>query len=42
MQRHICVLDRAASGRRVKERVFEGKTPGMTVEQANLTFAGKN
>jgi site-specific recombinase XerD len=34
VQRHVCVLNPAASVKGVKEQVMEGKTPEITVDQA--------
>jgi site-specific recombinase XerD len=34
VQRHVCVINPAASARGVKETVMEGKTPEITLEQA--------
>ena len=34
VQRHVCILNPAASVKGVKEQVIEGKTPEITLEQA--------
>lgn len=39
VQRHVVVLNPAASVRGVKDQVIEGKTPEMTLEQARTLFA---
>lgn len=39
VQRHVCVLNPAASVRGIKEQVIEGKTPQITVEQARKLLA---
>ena len=34
VNRHVCILNPAASVKGVKEQVVEGKTPEITIEQA--------
>ena len=39
VNRHVCILNPAASVRGVKDQVIEGKTPEITVEQARTLLA---
>ena len=39
VNRHVCVLNPAASVKGVKEQVIEGKTPEITIEQARTLLA---
>src|SRR3954453_789152 len=39
MQRHVVILNPAASVRGVKDRVIEGKTPEISIEQARTLLA---
>ncbi len=38
MNRHVCILNPASSVRGVKDQVIEGKTPEITIEQADATL----
>ena len=42
VNRHVCVLNPAASVKGVKEQVMEGKTPEITIEQARTLLASVN
>jgi integrase/recombinase XerD len=39
VNRHVCILNPAASVKGVKEQVMEGKTPEITIEQARTLLA---
>jgi site-specific recombinase XerD len=39
VNRHVCVLNPAASVKGVREQVIEGKTPEITIEQARMLLA---
>lgn len=39
VQRHVVILNPAATAKGVKERVIEGKTPEITLEQARMLMA---
>ncbi len=39
VNRHVCILNPAASVKGVKDQVMEGKTPGITVEHARTLLA---
>jgi integrase/recombinase XerD len=39
VNRHVCILNPAASVKGVKEQVLEGKTPEITIEQARTLLA---
>jgi len=39
VNRHVCILNPAASVKGVKEQVMEGKTPEITIEQARALLA---
>ena len=39
VNRHVCILNPAASVRGVKDQVIEGKTPEITIEQARTLLA---
>jgi len=41
VNRHVVILNPAASVKGVKDQVIEGKTPEMAVEQARTLLAGK-
>ena len=40
VNRHVCILNPAASVKGVKDQVIEGKTPEMTIEQARTLLSG--
>ena len=42
VQRHVVILNPAASVKGVKEQVVEGKTPEITIEQARTLMMGSS